>query len=76
MMELSGSITPPAVKRSKLSEEPLSPPYETGIWKELTDNRKEVDYRAGWSTPLRDRKYPNLEGSATRRSKGIPRCSP
>ena len=54
----------------------MSLPYETGIWKGLTDNRKEADYRVGWPTILRDRKNPNPKGPATRRSKGIHRCSP
>ena len=54
----------------------MSLPYETGIRKELTDNRKEADYRVGWPTILRDRKNPNPKGPATRRSKGIHRCSP
>ena len=39
---IRSSITPPAAKRSpsKLSEGHMSLPYETGVWKGLTDNRK------------------------------------
>ena len=52
-------------------------PYETEVWKGLTDNRKRgADHRVGWPTISRDRKSPNPKGPATRRSKGIYRCSP
>ena len=68
----------PAANRdpSLLSEGPISLPYETGIWKGLTDNRKKADYRVGWPTILRDRKNPNSKGPAPRRSNVILQCSP